>query len=311
VTDTKWCPHCQAWKPLSDFYPSRSTASGLDGYCKEYRREAQRERQRAHRIARQEALADEGRTSTKTPWRVDDAGRECSSCGQYKVWNEFHASATATTGHQTKCKQCVRARQRELASTEAGREAARARQAAYQERKRGPNWKPAQVSRHAQLDCDGVQHICTGCGTRKSVSSFPRNADTPCGFDPRCTKCRHERREQRRAVNWNSIRDKENLHWAISRFGITADEYLSLLARQGGGCALCGLPEDASGTGLRKKKRLSVDHDHEHCGMSRACKECIRGLLCHGCNVGLGMFEAKERTRHRFADYLERRPFRE
>lgn len=65
-------------------------------------------------------------------------------------------------------------------------------------------------------------------------------------------------------------------------YGITFDEYLSMLARQGGKCALCGKSADDY------KRWLHVDHNHK---TGR-----IRGLLCHVCNVILGVwFEDKER----------------
>lgn len=51
------------------------------------------------------------------------------------------------------------------------------------------------------------------------------------------------------------------------KYGLTLDEYHAL----GDSCAICG-----------STKRLCVDHDH-NTGE-------VRGLLCNGCNVGLGGF---------------------
>jgi hypothetical protein len=51
---------------------------------------------------------------------------------------------------------------------------------------------------------------------------------------------------------------------------------------------------------------MHVDHDHSHCGGGRACQQCIRGILCTNCNVGIGMFgEDPARLRAAVA-YLER-----
>jgi len=59
-------------------------------------------------------------------------------------------------------------------------------------------------------------------------------------------------------------------------YGIAREEYEALLKRQNGRCAICKrLPGWE-----KKKKRLSVDHDH----VSGA----VRGLLCGTCNTGLG-----------------------
>jgi hypothetical protein len=55
-------------------------------------------------------------------------------------------------------------------------------------------------------------------------------------------------------------------------YGITHDEYETLLEVQGGACAICGNGE--------QKRALAVDHDHQ--------TGTIRGLLCDRCNPMLG-----------------------
>lgn len=59
-------------------------------------------------------------------------------------------------------------------------------------------------------------------------------------------------------------------HHLLNKFGITEEQYESLLLRQGRCCAICRRTFRAF------KKRLAVDHDH-HTGE-------IRGLLCDYCN---------------------------
>ena len=81
-----------------------------------------------------------------------------------------------------------------------------------------------------------------------------------------------------------------------AQLGLSLDEYEALLARQGGGCAICGA------TPKRVKKdgtpyRLQVDHDHK--------TGKVRGLLCFQCNrLTLGKHADAERLR-RAADYLD------
>ena len=62
-----------------------------------------------------------------------------------------------------------------------------------------------------------------------------------------------------------------------SRYGITIDEYNSLLAKQENRCACC----DKHISEL--PKRLAVDHEHGEWG-----PESVRGLLCSQCNTGIG-----------------------
>ena len=60
-----------------------------------------------------------------------------------------------------------------------------------------------------------------------------------------------------------------------SQFGITIDDYETLLEKQKGLCAICG----KSNNGARKY--FTIDHDHE--------TKKVRGLLCNQCNTGIGM----------------------
>lgn len=74
--------------------------------------------------------------------------------------------------------------------------------------------------------------------------------------------------------DWNDI--QRNYKY-IKNYNITLDTYNNILKNQNGCCAICGMPEWAS------KKKLHVDHDHE--------SGTIRGILCAGCNLGIGMFK--------------------
>lgn len=75
-----------------------------------------------------------------------------------------------------------------------------------------------------------------------------------------------------------------------NKYGITISDYDKMFSDQGGVCKIC------SGPGL-KNKRLSVDHDHKT-GQ-------VRGLLCHGCNVMLGLAKDGPFRLHAAVDYLE------
>ena len=67
-------------------------------------------------------------------------------------------------------------------------------------------------------------------------------------------------------------------------FNMTPEEYAFMLAVQNGVCAICLRPERIKKSkGNQVPKLLAVDHAH---GTTR-----IRGLLCHSCNIALGLFE--------------------
>lgn len=85
------------------------------------------------------------------------------------------------------------------------------------------------------------------------------------------------------------------------KYGISLSERDALLVKQGGLCACCGRAITFPGgnpSGQAGRDRAVVDHCHK--------TKKIRGILCNGCNTGLGGFEdSPERLRGAIA-YLSR-----
>jgi hypothetical protein len=86
-------------------------------------------------------------------------------------------------------------------------------------------------------------------------------------------------------------------HAHAKRDGIAAlGGYEAQLARQGGGCAICGyIP-------LPGRLRLNIDHDHKT-GQ-------VRGCLCARCNRGIGWMRDSPDLLRSAARYLEAPPIR-
>lgn len=82
----------------------------------------------------------------------------------------------------------------------------------------------------------------------------------------------------------NRIRDRQN------RLGITPEAQAQLLVAQGGCCAICG---DV----LVAKKRTHLDHD--------PVTNRVRGFLCAGCNMALGLMKDSAERLRKAASYLE------
>lgn len=61
-------------------------------------------------------------------------------------------------------------------------------------------------------------------------------------------------------------------------------------------CEICG----------SKELKLHVDHDHKCCPGVKSCGKCVRGLLCPGCNHGLGNFRDNEERLLLAAAYLRK-----
>lgn len=65
-----------------------------------------------------------------------------------------------------------------------------------------------------------------------------------------------------------------------ANYGITKNQYDSMLKEQNGVCKICKLPEQCIHHKTNKIKNLSIDHCHK--------THKIRGLLCNRCNRLLG-----------------------
>ena len=70
----------------------------------------------------------------------------------------------------------------------------------------------------------------------------------------------------------------------IKKYGISVEQFNEMLDVQRGMCAICSIT-------LTKQTSMCVDHDHACCPTSQACGKCVRGILCHACNRGLGAFK--------------------
>jgi len=62
-------------------------------------------------------------------------------------------------------------------------------------------------------------------------------------------------------------------------------------------CAICGVP-----AGPNDDRQHHLDHDHECC--REGCEECVRGILCRGCNLGLGFFLDDPQALDKAAEYV-------
>lgn len=76
--------------------------------------------------------------------------------------------------------------------------------------------------------------------------------------------------------------DHYAMHKAVrSKYGLTALSYLEMYRAQDGQCKACGKPGQPIGRrGRERWEVLQIDHNHDTLK--------VRGLLCNGCNIGLG-----------------------
>jgi len=76
----------------------------------------------------------------------------------------------------------------------------------------------------------------------------------------------------------NVLNNLKSKRYNLQRYGISFEDYESMVLEQKGLCAICNQPETKTLNG--KVVRLSVDHDH--------FTDEVRKLLCSRCNLLLG-----------------------
>lgn len=106
----------------------------------------------------------------------------------------------------------------------------------------------------------------------------------------RSKKCR-----QYRAHNWTGLNREDVI--IRRQYGISMQEFEELLEFQNGGCAICNKPIDSL------RRRMNIDHCHD--------TNVVRGLLCSGCNTGLGHLGDNIEGLLKAVAYLENTPFQQ
>lgn len=137
-----------------------------------------------------------------------------------------------------------------------------------------------------------IEKHCARCKKTKPIKQFKLRGASAKGYRSYCLVCESEYRKQYQSTKKFSDKQKKKYHSESAaarkkrqeryrsnalqkKFGITVEEYETLLKQQNYVCAFCGKPEKAKSK-IGKIRRLCVDHCHK---TGR-----VRGLLCYMCN---------------------------
>ena len=159
---------------------------------------------------------------------------------------------------------------------------------------------------------NSITKKCSKCGENKLPHEMKKDNKRPDGFSSHCKTCHNENTNKWREKNPEKVKTAQQKYrdthkYEINRYyernkdasknfsyqrlyGITIQDYNSLLNKQGGGCEVCGKPP--------KTRRLYVDHNHSN--------KKVRGLLCHNCNAALGHVKDEVSILKKLIEYIEK-----
>jgi hypothetical protein len=123
---------------------------------------------------------------------------------------------------------------------------------------------------------------CPKCGEIKPLEAFPKSKSSPIGVGSYCKPCHNARNRELKQRLYGGGRH----HHLLNRYGVGAEAVEEMIQKQGGVCLIC-----------LKNPATQVDHSH-------STGE-VRGVLCDGCNGGLGAFNEDLDLLEEAARYLE------
>jgi hypothetical protein len=191
----------------------------------------------------------------------------CKKCKQDKDENNFYL---AKNGHESTCKDCRN-------------------KIKYQQRRNNRIIGGLNIHAISTLEARELlaQHkkYCPRCKIIKDIDEFS-TMKVRGKISSHCRECSREMLgtyygtdNGKEAKRKQYMRDKMRLKDLKLRkkYGITLNEYGTILQMQGCGCAICGKTEKEN------EKMLAVDHCHE--------TKTNRALLCSKCNMVIGFIE--------------------
>jgi hypothetical protein len=135
----------------------------------------------------------------------------------------------------------------------------------------------------------------------KPKTAFHKNSQKSSGLRTDCRDCRNTYRREYRKQHREKFLAYENSDESKQRtfvqklkreYGITLDIYNEMVKSQNNLCKICEKPENH-----KNKIRLSVDHCHK--------TGKVRSLLCHKCNIVLGLINEDEFILGKIQNYLK------
>lgn len=134
--------------------------------------------------------------------------------------------------------------------------------------------------------------LCRTCNKLKETSDFYTIIGRKQDFE--CKICRRLRAKRNHKAN----PEQSKHHQLKNKFGISIQEYREMQQIRKNKCDICDKSEVVFSRRGNKIRDLSVDHNHK---TSR-----VRGLLCQGCNKGIGLLREDIKILNAAIKYLRK-----
>lgn len=135
-----------------------------------------------------------------------------------------------------------------------------------------------------------MTRVCSKCDIEKPIESFNKNisSKSPDKRYSFCKECANTLARER-------YKTKDKFQYTKRMYGLDKEDILALVNEQEYKCRLCDKEFELYSP--NSKRQFAVDHCHT--------TNKVRGLLCHHCNIGLGMFKDNITTLERAIKYLD------
>lgn len=134
-------------------------------------------------------------------------------------------------------------------------------------------------------------YTCKKCHVEKPLSEYYKTTDRKSGHKTICKECiKSDPLTEKKKQYMKEYSKKYSLK---SKYNLTEEDYKELLINQNHKCAICGTDQEEV-----LNKKLYVDHNHQ--------TGKVRELLCHNCNVSLGLLKESIQTLTRAIAYLDK-----
>jgi len=134
--------------------------------------------------------------------------------------------------------------------------------------------------------------VCRLCGEERPLTEFYKDERRKDGHHSDCKACSVKRARAWQVANPKRCAKTKRQGHVRATYGLSPAAYDAMLSDQGFVCAACSSPEPGG------RGDWHVDHNHE--------TGAVRALLCHSCNITLGLMGESVPRLHSLITYLER-----